>query len=203
CGQQHPAAYAAGSPGVAGASGDAKMNEPIPHDAVPPSRRFTVRRLLMIVLFIAAASLAGVLVWKQHHVESMPPPPEVALGGVDPAIRESIESARAKVLQEPRSAETWGLLGKLLRAPEFNDAAAVCFAQAEKLQPNNVRWPYLQGEAFVMERPEAALPYLRRAVEIGDQTEPDNLVPRLRLAEALMAVGMHDEAETCLRRAHE
>jgi Flp pilus assembly protein TadD len=44
---------------------------------------------------------------------------------------------------------------------------------------------------------------LRRAVEIGDRTEPDNLVPRLRLAEALMAVGMHDEAETCLRRAHE
>src|SRR5262249_18785862 len=102
-----------------------------------------------------------------------------------------------------RSAEAWGYLGKLLRTPNFNEEAGFCFAQAEKLEPNEVRWPYLRGEAILLETPEKALPHLRRAVETADRHEPDNLVPRLRLAEVLIATGQHEEAETCLRLARE
>src|SRR5207237_7046248 len=120
---------------------------------------------------------------------------------LDPDLRESIEAAQAKVVQEPRSAEAWGYLGKLLRTPEFNEEASFCFAQAEKLDERNIRWPYLRGEAIMMTAPEAALPHLRRALEVADRVEPDNLVPRLRLAELLMATGRHDEADDCLRLA--
>jgi tetratricopeptide (TPR) repeat protein len=162
-----------------------------------------LRRLLLVLFLLLALGLAGVLIWKRWHTEPMPPPPEVNLDGLDPDLREAIQSARTKVIEQPRSAEAWGLLGKLFRTPDFNVQASFCFAQAEKLEPNKIRWPYLQGEAVMLEDPEAALPHLRRAVAVGDRTEPDNVVPRLRLAEVLLNVGQYDEADACLNRAQE
>jgi Flp pilus assembly protein TadD len=159
--------------------------------------------LLMLMLVAAAAGATGLWLKKRGKVEPMPPPPEVALDYLDSDLREAIQEAQAKVQQEPRSAEAWGHLGKLLRTPYFNEEASFCFAQAEKLDPNSVRWPYLRGEALMLATPEDALGPLRHAVEVADRNEPDNLVPRLRLAELLISTGRHEEAETCLRGARD
>jgi Flp pilus assembly protein TadD len=161
------------------------------------------RWILVIVVLLAAAGAIGLWYKKRGKVEPMPPPPEVALDDLDSDIREAIQEAQSKVKQEPRSAETWGLLGKLLRSPSFNEEASFCFAQAEKLEPNIVRWPYLRGEALMLAAPEAALAPMHRAVEVADKNEPDNLVPRLRLAELLIATGRHEEAEAFLRGARD
>jgi tetratricopeptide (TPR) repeat protein len=133
----------------------------------------------------------------------MPPPPSAELDGLDPTLREAILSARERVLQQPRSAEAWGHLGKLLRGPDFITQASFCFAQAEKLEPNKIAWPYLRGEAFILQAPDAAVVHLTRAAELADRLEPNNVVPRLRLAETLLTLGRFDEADKHLRRALE
>src|SRR5262249_3598525 len=63
------------------------------------------------------------------------------------------------------------------------------------------RWPYLRGEGLEQRDPDAALPHLRRAVELGGRKEADNLAPRLRLAEVLLAKGQVEEAEANLQSA--
>ncbi len=163
----------------------------------------SARRLLLILFLLVALALAAYLAFKRWHKEPMPPPPAVAVEGLDPELSEAIQAARDRILREPYSAEAWGYLGKLLRLPNFNEEASFCFAQAEKLEPQNVRWPYLRGEAFELENPEKSLPHLRRAAELADRAEPDNIVPRLRLAGVLQGLGLFDEAAANLRRARE
>lgn len=165
--------------------------------------RHWLRYILVVSGLFLLVGVVGVLAWRRWPAQPAPLPPEVNLEGLDTALRESIVAAREKVLQHPRSSEAWGHLGKLLRTPEFNDEASSCFAEAEKLDPDNVRWPYLRGEAVMLAKPEIAVSHLRRAVEVCDRLEPDNIVPHLRYSEILVAQGMHDEAEAALRRARE
>lgn len=69
--------------------------------------------------------------------------------------------------------------------------ADICFAQAERFDPNEPRWPYLRGLARSGDDPAAALPSLQRAAEkCGDLA-----APHLRLAELLIERGHLDEAE--------
>jgi tetratricopeptide (TPR) repeat protein len=119
----------------------------------------------------------------------------------DPALAEAVAVARAEVLRDPYSPAAWGRLGKLLRGGRFLPEAATCFAQAEQFDPTEPRWPYLRGEALISLNPEAALLHLRRAVALADRTDPDNVAPRIRLAEVMLQVGQYEEAETWLRRA--
>lgn len=120
-----------------------------------------------------------------------PEPPGVDLAGADPAVATAVEEARTAVLQAPRSAAAWGRLGMILVAHDLQRPALACLAQAEKLDPREPRWPYLQGITLTMGDPEAALPKLRQAAALcGDVPE----TPRLWLAEVLLAQGYLDEA---------
>jgi tetratricopeptide (TPR) repeat protein len=159
------------------------------------------RRVFRVVLLLCGLLIAGLGWWGWRWVTA-PAPPEVPLAEADPALAAAIEAARRKVRQQPFSADAWGQLGKLLRAAEdYGEQAGVCFAQAERLDPANPRWPYLRGEGLVTRDPDAALPHLRRAVELCAHRDTDNLAPRLRLAEVLLAKGQCEEAETALHSA--
>ena len=69
--------------------------------------------------------------------------------------------------------------------------ADICFAQAERLEPREPRWPYLRGLAQSGLDPAAAVPSLQRAAKrCGDIP-----APHLRLAELLIERGRLDEAE--------
>jgi tetratricopeptide (TPR) repeat protein len=124
-------------------------------------------------------------------------PPTLPLEGVDPAVVQAIESARGKVLQTPRSANAWGRLGMVLGAYHYFDEANTCFAQAEKLDPSEPRWPYFQGGILSLHDQEAAVPKLRRAAQLcaGD---PD--APGLLLGDMLMKLDRADEAEEPFRQ---
>jgi tetratricopeptide (TPR) repeat protein len=159
------------------------------------------RRVLRVVLLLGGFLAAGLGWWGWRWV-TVPAPPEVPLAEADPALAGAIEAARKKVRQQPYSAATWGQLGKLLRAAEdYGEQAGICFAQAERLDPANPRWPYLRGEGLVQRDPDAALPYLRRSVQLGAAQDANNLAPRLRLAEAHLAKGQYEEAEANLQSA--
>jgi tetratricopeptide (TPR) repeat protein len=155
-----------------------------------------------VVFGSAALAVGGWFAWRWY---AAPTPPAVNLDGAEPDVAAAVEAARQKVRQDPYSAAAWGALGRLLRSSGYSPDAAVCFDQAERLDPSDPRWPYLCGEALELRDPDAALPHLRRAVAVCDRAHEDNLAPRLRLAEALLARGPDGEAEAeaVLRRALE
>lgn len=154
------------------------------------------RGWIAIVLLAVFAGAAGWYGWRRY---TAPVPPEVAREGIDPELADAIEAARKKIEVDPYSVERWGGLGKLLRAAQLYPEAVACFVQAEKLDPKNPRWPYLQGEALRLSDTRAALPPLQRAAALAGNA--DTVAPFLRLAEVCLALGQNDEAEKQLRHA--
>jgi len=104
-----------------------------------------------------------------------------------------VEQGRAQVQQSPHSAEAWGKLGMVLLVHQFQPQAAICFDQAEKLDPREPRWPYFQAlEALLRTDLQAARGKLERAVSLcGDEWDG----PRLSLAEVLLGLEDFDEAQ--------
>ncbi|HET6576641.1 MAG TPA: tetratricopeptide repeat protein [Fimbriiglobus sp.] len=141
-----------------------------------------------------ALPASGWYLWRWY---TAPVPPTVALADADPAVARAIEAARQDVKGEPHSAAAWGRLGQLLRAHGYGPDSNTCFAQAERLDPDDPRWPYLQGTGLQSDDPEAAIGHLRRAVALCGST-PD--APRLTLAEVCLQQGRLDEAEQHFRQ---
>jgi tetratricopeptide (TPR) repeat protein len=146
---------------------------------------------------------AGVAVYAFRY-RPVPLPPEVHYEGAEPAVTATLQAARDKVLKDPRSVQAWGELGEKLIANEMDEDSRVCFAQAERLDPANPRWPYYQAGTLLNRGDrEEALPLLERAVERAAAKGERNEVPRLLLAETLLGLGRLDEAEAHFRRALE
>jgi tetratricopeptide (TPR) repeat protein len=141
--------------------------------------------------------VVAALGWLAHDRFTAPAPPAVSLADADPAVAEAIEAARRDVGRKPRSAATWGRLGLLLRAHGHVPESSHCFAQAERFDRGDPRWPYLQGTALQSDDPEAALGYLVRAAGLCGG-EPD--APQLVLAEVCLHLGRLDEAERQFRQ---
>src|SRR5262249_34745900 len=146
---------------------------------VPPRRRF----VCFAVLFGTAALVAG-LAWFAWAWLAASGPPPVGLTGADPDVAAARAEARSALRQCPRSGAAWGRLGMVLRAHDFGPEANACFAEAERLDPRDPRWPYLQGLTLLLTDLDAGIAKVRRAVEL---CKPLNTTPQLRLAEALLA----------------
>jgi cytochrome c-type biogenesis protein CcmH/NrfG len=156
------------------------------------------RPLLVLALLAAAVGLCGAAAGWWLRREAPPAPPEVDVTGADEEVARLLESLRQEVKADPRSARRWGLLGMALRAHDFGSEANVCFAQAERLDPREPRWPYYRGLTLVLTDPEEGAACLRRAVaQLDDQTQ----APRFRLAEVLIEQGKLDEAGRLLAQA--
>ncbi len=161
-------------------------------DSCPAAPRRRRRRVIAAALLgVAVLVPAGWLLLRP----APPEPPAVDLTDADPEVKQAIDEARQAVHKAPRSAAAWGKLGMVLVAHDFRGEAAVALAEAERLDPNEPRWPYLQGTALLRDYPERALPPLRRAAALS--REP---AVRLRLAEVLLDRGQVDEAEDLFRQ---
>jgi tetratricopeptide (TPR) repeat protein len=147
------------------------------------------RRLLVAALMLASMVLGigGTFCFRGHS----PEPPALTLTGIDPAVVAAVDNARAGVRRSPRSGSAWGRLGMVLAAHDFAAEANLCFAQAERLEPLQPRWPYYQGVALSQGDPEAAIPKFERSVQLCDYV-PD--IARLRLGELFMIQGRLEEA---------
>jgi tetratricopeptide (TPR) repeat protein len=161
------------------------------------------RAVLLGAAALAAAALTAGAWMRWARPRPAPPvPPEVNVATLEPAVVTAIRVARERALKEPTSAEAWGDLGKVFLANELQDEADVCFAQAERLDARNPRWPYYQGGTFQARGGyAAAVRCLRRAADLCVGPEADNITPRLLLAETLLTLGQTDEAEAELNQA--
>jgi tetratricopeptide (TPR) repeat protein len=149
---------------------------------------------------LVCVCLLGRYAWRRW---TAPTPPDVPLEleQVDPALRGAIETSRERVREDPYSPTAWGNLGRLLLDCRLIEPAVESFRQAQRLNPADPRWPYLEGVALLRRNPDAALPSLRHAVELDEGGWQHGLAPRLRLAEVLLRAGQYDEAEAHLRNA--
>jgi tetratricopeptide (TPR) repeat protein len=168
-----------------------------------PARSGRRQRILLAVFLLGGALLiAGVgrYAWRRYRA---PTPPDIPLEQVDPALREAIEASRERIREDPYSPTAWGNLGRLLLDCRLIEPAVQAFDQAQRLDPADPRWPYLEGLALLRRNPDAALPSLRHAVELDEGGQQDGVAPRLRLAEVLLRAGLYDEAEDHLGKALE
>ncbi|HEV3144617.1 MAG TPA: tetratricopeptide repeat protein [Gemmataceae bacterium] len=163
--------------------------------AAAPSAARGIRRFARPVLFFvslsALALLLFIVIWRLRH--PLLSPPEVKLAGIDPAIAEAVQDAQAGVRKSPRSATAWGKLGTVFVVHEFRREGNYCLQQAERLDPREPRWPYIQAlDALLANNMETALPKLDRTIALCGNN-PDG--PRVRLAEVYMSQNRLDEAE--------
>jgi tetratricopeptide (TPR) repeat protein len=171
-----------------------------PQGRRPLGRR---KRWLLAGLLLAVVVMSGAIALRCFRTSPSPPTPPEAKGDLlEPAVVTAIEVIRDNVLKDPNSARAWGDLGEVFLANELEEESSVCFAEAERLDPSNPRWPYFQsGPLLNRGEREAALTYLVRAVERYEAEGETATAPRLRLAETLLFLGRLDEAEVHIRRA--
>jgi tetratricopeptide (TPR) repeat protein len=168
--------------------------EPTPAPITSSPRLFCRRRLIVTALVVLVLS-GGLYAWFRPRTSPTEPPgPDLA--EVDPEVAEAITAAREAVLQHRASAYNWGRLGMVLRAHDFGGDANRCFQEAERLDPREPRWPYLQGLSLVLTDPASGIPCLERAAERSGNVS----APRLRLAEVLLGQGRLDEAREHIER---
>jgi len=154
------------------------------------TRRWPVAVSGTVVLLLIVAAYFGFL-------SRSPRPPAIAISGLDPAVAKLIEVTLWEARANPRSGPVWGKLGSVLMHYEFVKETRLVFDRAEKLSPQEARWPYLHGLLLMTCDAESAIPKLQRAVELTGN-RPD--MPRLRLAQFLAERGRDAEAEPHFHR---
>jgi tetratricopeptide (TPR) repeat protein len=152
----------------------------------------------MAIAFLAVLSFAfGLSLWNGGARPAEPPsPPVLDETGIDPAVAKIVAIARTEVVRSPRSPAAWGRLGMTFHAHGLTDLAVRCFVEAERLDPSDAAWPYLQGLIQTPINPAAAAAKLRRGAELCGNV-PD--APRLRLGLLLLAEGNPTRAEEHFR----
>ena len=142
----------------------------------------------------AGAAIALLLVVAAAIAAELPTPD---LTDVEPRVRSAIEAQLAATDRAPDSAATWGRLGMILQAHQFDEDAVVAYAEAARLAPADFRWVYLRAGLEEKRDPAAAVGLYRQAVDI----DPGYAPARIRLASSLEKVGQAGEAESHYREA--
>lgn len=130
------------------------------------------------------------------ELEAVPTPD---LGGVEAVVEEQIQQRRAAA-EEARTAAAWGALGRVYHAYDFPEAARAAYANAERTDPRDFRWPYLRGLVLdAASRQEEAARAFERAAELA----PADLPTRVRLGDVSLDLGRLDAARQAYERALE
>ncbi len=157
-----------------------------------PARAKGKRLLLLAAALLLAGAAAGGYFMRRTRPPAIP---TVPTEGLDAEVAAAIAEARAGVEAHPRSASAWGHLGLVLFAQDMYVPCAPVFAEAERLDPKDPRWPYFRGLAVILNKPEEGLALLRHAAGLA----PDDLTLRLRLAEEALKLDRVDEADALFR----
>ncbi|HEX5271273.1 MAG TPA: hypothetical protein VFW33_12325 [Gemmataceae bacterium] len=105
--------------------------------------------LLLSLLLGATLAGAAVVVYLVRFSE-IGPPPDAPDDANEPGVTVAVRLARERVLKERRSGAAWGELGEVFLANQMGDQAAACFAQAERFDANDPRWPYFRASHLAL-----------------------------------------------------
>ena len=186
--------------------GDKATGSRRPADARPPQRAARV-----VIMWIAVAAVITALsysLWPSHDdaiverssrndviAEIEPPSPDTS--GFQRLVRERIAERRATVVANPASAQAWGRLGMAFDVHNLVSEAAVCYAQAERIDNADFRWPYMLAICLPESDPADVALVLSRARALNPDYAPLNL----RLAQALFRAGDKPSAALSFQNA--
>lgn len=159
------------------------------------TRRSRWRWLAVGLLGVMGLALAIYLAtWlNRPQLEPLPEIPKHLLAA---PIRELVEEKRNATEQNIHLASAWGELGSAF-ARQCDAEARVCFRNAERLEPKNYRWPYLQGACQADYDFQQAQACFARAARLA----PDRPHVQLRLADYLLGRGDQTGAKAVIERA--
>jgi Uncharacterized enzyme of heme biosynthesis len=144
---------------------------------------------------VAAVALAiWIVSWRSPP--RLEPLPAIPAHLVATPLLTLVKEKREEVERAPRSAAAWGALGSAM-ADQCDREAQICFRNAERLEPQNYRWPYLQGACSADHDFPQALACFSRAAELA----PDRPHVQLRLADFLLSQGDLRQAQAAVDRA--
>jgi tetratricopeptide (TPR) repeat protein len=162
-----------------------------------PHRRASARRKptrLGLFVTVGVLLVTGTIAWlwlSRWAGNPVMPVPEVPIADLEPTAAELIRRHLDMVRAAPRSGDAWGKLGALLKSFGYRDQALACLKEAERLDPREPRWPYLQVSLSTGGPTAVTIERLRRAVARCDN---DPEMPRLRLVQLLAQAGEERQA---------
>jgi tetratricopeptide (TPR) repeat protein len=164
------------------------MNEPVNNSSA--SRR-PLRRALAVVILLVGIAVTCFFVFQKPSVE----PPAPALENVYAEVASAIEEARDLVLQSPSNGAVWGNYGMVLAAHEYIAEPIICFKEAARLSPDEMKWWYFLGDLHAFSDREFAIECFRKASELS--AEHRSLI-NARRADLLIVAGKMNEARPLL-----
>lgn len=149
----------------------------------------------MGVLLSLGLTIWGLAIYWSEPQKPHRDPPVVAANDLPPAIAEALAQFRESVLKHPQSSITWGRYGMCLYAHEYTAEALECFVEAEHLNREDHRWPYLQGLCTTFSDPKRGLACFERSAAL----KPDLDFIRLRAAELAVHLNREEQANAHLQ----
>jgi tetratricopeptide (TPR) repeat protein len=145
-----------------------------------------------LVLLTGHSTSAQARVAPGQAMPPAPPLPVIAAEAFPEASRTAIAKAMEAAQARPDDASVVGALGMLLHAWEQFDSAAAAYRRAQALAPHEADWWYLGGLVDTARAlPDAAARQFARALALAPARSE---LVALRLADARLAAGQHDEA---------
>lgn len=154
-------------------------------------RRWILAAALSVMIIVVAG-----YAWWPRTVREVPPLPA---NMKDQEIQAYLSDVRAQTVENPGSAEAWGELGLAYLANLLDRDADICFAEAARIDPSDVRWPYARAIIASKRDPENTVPLLRQAEAASRPSAKHRSTAKLFLAESLLEQGELDEAERIFR----
>ncbi|MDW8244241.1 MAG: tetratricopeptide repeat protein [Thermogemmata sp.] len=146
------------------------------------------RRRWFVVCLVAAVAAGGLALVRWWQQPDYPVPPEIPDDAIDEEIVRFLHQLRQEVLERPEVGERWGKLAMALRAHDFAQECIPCFQQAARLDPEDPRWPYLEGLSIYLYDRGKAMDKWEQALARCRSTA-DALQVHLRLGEAALLEG--------------
>lgn len=161
----------------------------------------TGRRRSRIQAALAVAIIAGIAVYWAAPFRNAPPEslPPIDLASAHPHVAQAVTQAREGVCAHPKSAAHWGHLAMVLMAHLWPGEARLCLQEAQRLDPDDFQWKYL--EAVLLE--DADFAAAAEAYEAAVRLKPDYPAARYRWGRLLIRLDRLDEAARQFRTVAE